>query len=92
MKAADWPAVHAIYAAGIASGDATFDTEPPTWERFDGTRLTGLRSSLLSSMVLQRSQDRHGTPAGAAAMGGLFAGGLGCRALADQTAVSVCVR
>lgn len=43
MTAADWPAVHAIYAAGIATGDATFETEPPTWERFDATRLTGHR-------------------------------------------------
>jgi phosphinothricin acetyltransferase len=39
MTSADWTAVHAIYAAGIASGDATFETEPPTWERFDNTRL-----------------------------------------------------
>ena len=43
MTAADWPAVQAIYAFGIATGDATFETEPPTWERFDATRLTGHR-------------------------------------------------
>lgn len=35
MSQADWPEVKAIYAAGIATGDATFETEPPTWERFD---------------------------------------------------------
>jgi phosphinothricin acetyltransferase len=39
MAATDWPAVHAIYAAGIATGDATFETEPPTWDQFDTTRL-----------------------------------------------------
>jgi L-amino acid N-acyltransferase YncA len=35
MRPADWPAVAAIYAEGIATGDATFETAPPTWERFD---------------------------------------------------------
>jgi phosphinothricin acetyltransferase len=39
MVAGDWPAVRAIYAAGIATGDATFETEPPTWDQFDATRL-----------------------------------------------------
>lgn len=34
-----WPAVVDIYAAGIATGQATFETEPPTWEKFDVTRL-----------------------------------------------------
>lgn len=35
----DWDAVHAIYAAGIATGEATFESEPPTWAAFDGVRL-----------------------------------------------------
>jgi phosphinothricin acetyltransferase len=35
----DWESVHAIYAAGIATGEATFESEPPTWEAFDGGRL-----------------------------------------------------
>lgn len=39
MTEADWPAVRAIYAAGIATGDATFETEPPGWTDFDSTRL-----------------------------------------------------
>jgi len=39
----DWPAVEAIYAAGIATGDATFETAPPTWEEFDAGRLPDLR-------------------------------------------------
>lgn len=39
----DWPAVEAIYAAGIATGEATFETAPPSWARFDGTRLPGHR-------------------------------------------------
>src|ERR1017187_1455428 len=28
----DWPAVHAIYAQGIATGSATFETEVPAFE------------------------------------------------------------
>jgi phosphinothricin acetyltransferase len=39
LRAEDWPAVERIYAAGIATGDATFETEPPSWAAFDGTKL-----------------------------------------------------
>ena len=35
LRPGDWPAVRAIYEDGIRSGDATFETEPPSWERFD---------------------------------------------------------
>jgi phosphinothricin acetyltransferase len=31
----DWPAVRAIYEDGIRGGDATFETETPSWERWD---------------------------------------------------------
>ena len=43
MTAADWPAVASIYAAGIATGDATFETEVPSWERWDAGHLAGHR-------------------------------------------------
>jgi L-amino acid N-acyltransferase YncA len=39
----DWPAVEAIYADGIATGAATFETEPPDWEEFDRSRLAHSR-------------------------------------------------
>ena len=40
MRAEDWPAVRAIYEQGIATGDATFDTDaPPDWERWDAGHL-----------------------------------------------------
>jgi L-amino acid N-acyltransferase YncA len=39
MARADWAAVERIYAEGISTGEATFETEPPTWEEFDATRL-----------------------------------------------------
>ena len=35
LRPADWPAVSAIYEEGIRSGDATFETEPPSWERWN---------------------------------------------------------
>jgi L-amino acid N-acyltransferase YncA len=35
----DWPCVEAIYIEGIATRNATFDTEPPSWEEFDAGRL-----------------------------------------------------
>jgi L-amino acid N-acyltransferase YncA len=30
-----WPAVREIYREGIATGNATFETEPPEWEKWD---------------------------------------------------------
>jgi L-amino acid N-acyltransferase YncA len=35
LLADDWPAVRAIYEDGIRSGDATFETEAPSWEEWD---------------------------------------------------------
>lgn len=42
MADEDWPAVREIYAEGIATGDATFETEPPTLERFRATHVPAL--------------------------------------------------
>src|SRR5579862_8463912 len=39
----DWPAVRAIYAEGIATGNATFETEPPSFERWISTHLPEYR-------------------------------------------------
>ncbi len=38
-----WPEVERIYAAGIATGHATFESEPPTWEQFDRGKLADQR-------------------------------------------------
>jgi L-amino acid N-acyltransferase YncA len=35
LDESDWPAVSAIYAEGIATGLATFETEVPSWEAWD---------------------------------------------------------
>lgn len=39
----DWPAVSAIYAEGIATGHATFETAVPTWEVWDAGHLPNCR-------------------------------------------------
>ncbi|WP_034609962.1 GNAT family N-acetyltransferase [Cellulomonas sp. URHD0024] len=39
LTADHWPDVERIYAAGIATGHATFEAEPPTWEAFDAGKL-----------------------------------------------------
>ena len=39
----DWPAVAAIFAEGIATGDATFETTVPTWEDWDARHLSDYR-------------------------------------------------
>lgn len=35
MSPADWPEVRQIYAEGIATGNATMESEPPSWEAWD---------------------------------------------------------
>ena len=39
MTPADWPAVRRIYAAGIATGQATFETEAPGWDAWNRSHL-----------------------------------------------------
>ena len=39
MRVEDWPAVAEIYAQGIAAGDATFETQVPTWAAWDAAHL-----------------------------------------------------
>ena len=37
LAESDWPTVSAIFEEGIATGDATFETEPPSWDAWDAT-------------------------------------------------------
>ena len=37
MEPADWPSVREIYAQGIATGHATFETEAPSWADWDAS-------------------------------------------------------
>lgn len=43
MTVAHWPQVEAVFAAGIAGGEATFETTTPTWEQFDTGKITDAR-------------------------------------------------
>jgi phosphinothricin acetyltransferase len=43
MRAEDWPAVRDIYVEGLATGQASFETEAPGWEQWDGARLPACR-------------------------------------------------
>jgi L-amino acid N-acyltransferase YncA len=43
MRPEDWPAVRAIYQAGIATGDATFETAAPEWAAWDAAHLVDHR-------------------------------------------------
>jgi phosphinothricin acetyltransferase len=43
MRAADAERVLAVYQAGLDAGDASFETEAPSWEAFDAARLPGHR-------------------------------------------------
>jgi phosphinothricin acetyltransferase len=39
MQADDWQAVRRIYCEGIATGEATFETDAPEWEAWDRAHL-----------------------------------------------------
>jgi len=43
MTERDWDQVREIYAEGIASGDATFETEPPGWDAWDSAHIKSPR-------------------------------------------------
>jgi L-amino acid N-acyltransferase YncA len=43
LRPEHWPDVARIYAEGIATGHATFETEVPAWESWDAAHLDGLR-------------------------------------------------
>src|SRR4051812_18880900 len=43
LAATDWAAVERIYREGIATGNATFESEPPSWEEFDREKVVDPR-------------------------------------------------
>ena len=52
LTPSDWPAVAAIYAEGIATGNATFETEVPGWETWDAKHLASPRFVAREDRVL----------------------------------------
>ena len=64
LRPDDWPAVRAIYEAGIRGGDATFETETPTWERWEAghpeLRLVAERAgAVVGWAALSPASSRH---------------------------------
>ena len=49
MNPSDWSDVRRIYLEGIASGNATFETEAPTWERWDQNHHSFTRLVMMSA-------------------------------------------
>lgn len=43
MRNSDWPSVARIYAEGISTGQATFETSVPEWDNWDNGHLTNCR-------------------------------------------------
>ena len=43
MRPEHWPGVRAVYLEGLATGDATFETEAPDWGRWDASHLSACR-------------------------------------------------
>jgi L-amino acid N-acyltransferase YncA len=43
MQTADWAEVRAIYVDGLATGQASFETEAPSWEQWSSARLPACR-------------------------------------------------
>ena len=43
MQDEDWGAVRSIYLEGIATGNATFETEAPDWEAWNANHLAACR-------------------------------------------------
>jgi L-amino acid N-acyltransferase YncA len=43
LRPGDWPEVARIYTQGIATGNATFETEVPSWEAWDDSHLADHR-------------------------------------------------
>lgn len=65
LEPADWPAVARIYAAGLATGVATFETEVPSWEAWDAAHLEAPRlvadddGDVLGWVAVSRVSRRH---------------------------------
>lgn len=47
LTAAHWPEARAIYEAGVATGNATFQTSAPSWEEWDAGHLAHSRLAAL---------------------------------------------
>jgi phosphinothricin acetyltransferase len=54
MRAIDWEQVRAIYLEGIRSGHSTFETDAPSWEKWDEGHLQ------IARLVMRDDETIHG--------------------------------
>jgi len=64
LDESDWPQVARVYAEGIATGNATFEVDVPTWERWDAAhpsvRLVAVEGgSVVGWAALSPYSERH---------------------------------
>lgn len=53
MTAADWPSVAAIYEEGLNTGQASFQSEAPTWEEWNAEHLETCRLVAISGKEIR---------------------------------------
>jgi phosphinothricin acetyltransferase len=98
MQESDWPSVREIYLEGIATGDATFETDAPLWPAWDAThlrhsRLAARRGGMVGGWAALSAASRRAVYAGVAEVSVYVAeahrgAGLGRRLLAALVAES----
>jgi L-amino acid N-acyltransferase YncA len=54
LRPEDWPHVAAAFADGIRSGNATFETEPPSWEDWSAAHTLGRALTRVGPLLLSR--------------------------------------
>jgi L-amino acid N-acyltransferase YncA len=52
-----WPAIREIYREGIATGNATFETEVPDWQKWDGSHRKDCRLVALDPIDLDQADE-----------------------------------
>jgi phosphinothricin acetyltransferase len=98
MQESDWLSVGEIYREGMATGDATFETEPPPWPEWDAghlrhSRLVARRDEIVGGWAALSPVSRRPVYAGVAEVSVYVAqahrgAGLGRRLLAALVAES----
>ena len=64
LRESDWEEVRSIYAEGITTGNATFETQAPTWEHWDAGHVQSCRlvtrrgGSVVAWAALSKVSDR----------------------------------
>jgi L-amino acid N-acyltransferase YncA len=64
LDESDWPAVSSAYADGIATGNATFESDVPTWERWNAAHpslrlVAEIDGDVVGWAALSPYSDRH---------------------------------